>query len=447
MSTLTAAALGAVGGWFATKAAKARKRSKDRGSSKNATVDATPDRSDSDEVLLEPPSGPRVGAKYFLFRWLGVFVSRLRPDPATDEHMHPPVKPAPSLSVRLAGVVNLINRPLFVGGILLLVWLLVDAALLLLVPTQRHTLRPYTGLAVTVLGPACVGYWTNWLAIKMLFHPRKKNAVWQGLVPGRRDELVETIADGVLQRLISPEIVRQYLEDSDAIGTIIRKLSSATQATIDDPEFREELNSLIYQRVYAFCASPQVRREAENAVARILASWTGGGFKGKVMQATKKLWAPQAAKLVGDVLPEVPNALDSIFARLDTELGKLPGLVERHREQIERGVYIAVEQALENLDIRSVVTKQLGDMDDAELEGMLTGGVSREIVFIQTAGGLLGAMVGCAIAFPIARPVLIGLALVLVVAYFMTVQRGDRAMSADGRETSRDRHAGLGTGT
>lgn len=49
---------------------------------------------------------------------------------------------------------------------------------------------------------ACIGYLTNWVAIKMLFHPRQRRFGMQGLIPRRQQELA-----GNIGRVVGADIV------------------------------------------------------------------------------------------------------------------------------------------------------------------------------------------------------------------------------------------------
>ena len=48
-----------------------------------------------------------------------------------------------------------------------------------------------------------IGYFTNWLAIKLLFWPRKKILGIQGIVPKRKEQIAESLSSSYLQ--LSPK--------------------------------------------------------------------------------------------------------------------------------------------------------------------------------------------------------------------------------------------------
>ncbi|HAZ22429.1 MAG TPA: hypothetical protein DHD79_09080, partial [Firmicutes bacterium] len=69
----------------------------------------------------------------------------------------------------------------------------------------------------------------------------------------------------------------------------------------------------------------------------------------------------------------------------------------------------------------AIISTQLSKMDEKELEDLLTGNISVEIRFIQTSGGIFGALVAFAVQLPILRPVLLFLGLGLWGLYRVSV--------------------------
>lgn len=63
---------------------------------------------------------------------------------------------------------------------------------------------------------AFIGWLTNWVAIKMLFRPQNPSRFmglfpWQGLIPKRRNELAEQIAEVIERELISNHVIRDRI--------------------------------------------------------------------------------------------------------------------------------------------------------------------------------------------------------------------------------------------
>ncbi len=75
---------------------------------------------------------------------------------------------------------------------------------------------------------ALIGWFTNYLAIKLLFRPYKEmNFLFfkiQGLIPKRKNEIIENIADVVEQELISMTDIVNKFKNSEMDGEVLDNL-------------------------------------------------------------------------------------------------------------------------------------------------------------------------------------------------------------------------------
>lgn len=73
-----------------------------------------------------------------------------------------------------------------------------------------------------------IGWFTNYLAIKLLFRPYKEmNFIFfkiQGLIPKRKDEIIENIADVVERELISMSDLKEKFQNVEIDETMINSL-------------------------------------------------------------------------------------------------------------------------------------------------------------------------------------------------------------------------------
>lgn len=76
-------------------------------------------------------------------------------------------------------------------------------------------------LSSMLLG-AIIGYVTNWVAIKMLFHPLDEKRILgrripftPGLIPKQRSKLAESLADAVVDYLVTADTLRASLEQPE----------------------------------------------------------------------------------------------------------------------------------------------------------------------------------------------------------------------------------------
>ena len=64
-----------------------------------------------------------------------------------------------------------------------------------------------------------IGFLTNWLAITMLFRPAQRRPIFgQGLVPAQKDRIAYRLAAAVSEDLINPDIIKQKIQESNAIA-------------------------------------------------------------------------------------------------------------------------------------------------------------------------------------------------------------------------------------
>ena len=70
-------------------------------------------------------------------------------------------------------------------------------------------------IVLPLLG-AMIGWWTNRLALWMLFRPYRAISIlgwrWQGVIPRRREQLADALARALQEHLLTPEDQRALLE-------------------------------------------------------------------------------------------------------------------------------------------------------------------------------------------------------------------------------------------
>lgn len=88
-----------------------------------------------------------------------------------------------------------------------------------------------------------VGFYTNWIAIKMLFHPHDPLPLsrWQGLIPKNREKLAVEIGREIRQKLLSPEIITEYVVRENLVGKLGKALSSRLLSWLEVPENRKRV--------------------------------------------------------------------------------------------------------------------------------------------------------------------------------------------------------------
>lgn len=188
---------------------------------------------------------------------------------------------------------------------------------------------PWSLLLLPPVG-AAIGWFTNFLAVKMLFRPRRAVAFLglriQGLIPRRRDELARTVAEVVEEELLSGDDIAESLQ-SEA--------------------FRSRLADLLDERL-----AERLRRAL--ASQPLLRQFL-----------TDDVLAPLRRTLIREVMNAFPSAA---------------GLLR--------------DALAEHIDIRRVVQEKVSGLDLDRLEALVFRVARREFRYIELIGGLIGLVVG-----------------------------------------------------
>ncbi len=80
----------------------------------------------------------------------------------------------------------------------------------------------------------CIGYVTNWVAIKMLFHPRQRRFGMQGLIPRRQTELAEKIGEVVGGEIVHLDKMAEPLKEADLRPILDELIESALEKKVSE---------------------------------------------------------------------------------------------------------------------------------------------------------------------------------------------------------------------
>jgi uncharacterized membrane protein YheB (UPF0754 family) len=178
---------------------------------------------------------------------------------------------------------------------------------------------------------AFIGWFTNWIAIKMLFHPREPKKILfmtiQGIFPKRQRQFAEKLGRLVASELLSFDDIRAKLTDPEKIKNII-------------PLVEDHLEHFL-------------RKKLPDAMP-VLSMFIGDS----------------TIKQIKDVLVK---ELDSLF----------PIMIDRY-----------LENTREELDLEKIVTEKVAGFSSDKLENILQGIMSREFRFVEIIGGVLGFLIG-----------------------------------------------------
>jgi len=179
---------------------------------------------------------------------------------------------------------------------------------------------------------ALIGWLTNWLAIKMLFRPRRvvnlAGLKVQGLLPKRRHDLAVSVGEVVEHELISHEDVKRYLTG---------------------PEFHDAVKKATEKQVEVFI------KEKLYSLRPLLTS----------IMPMEML----AEKMKGLVV----NAIVKM----------IPGLIEEFTKDLKA-----------KLQLQKIVTEKIEGFEFDRLEKIVLQIARKELRYIEAFGGVLGFTIG-----------------------------------------------------
>lgn len=187
----------------------------------------------------------------------------------------------------------------------------------------------YYYLLIPIIG-AIIGYFTNFIAVKMLFRPLEPikiplfNIEIQGLLPSRRDELAESIAESIESNLLS-------------IDNIMEEF--------DNEMIKEELNYII---------------------------------KDTIDQKINKNFKYVMPRLLKDLSREI--IVDAIQEEVD--------------ENFDDWMKTLTEKIKDEIDIKEMVEEKIKSFSLITLEELVLEIASRELKHIEYLGGVIGFIIG-----------------------------------------------------
>jgi len=178
---------------------------------------------------------------------------------------------------------------------------------------------------------AMIGWFTNFIAVKMLFYPREeRNFVFfklHGVFPKRKEVLAQRLGKVVAEELLSSERIREQVANEDT---------------------QEDLLEAVDKEVDLYLRN---RRE---------------GFGSRFVQALFHDGRLEQLRMV--IVQEIK--------------GSIPNLVHGMGEKIA------------DLDVEALVSEQVQQFDSKKVEDLLKSILQKELHFIELAGAILGFFIG-----------------------------------------------------
>lgn len=280
-----------------------------------------------------------------------------------------------------------------------------------------------------LIGPlvgAVIGYFTNLIAVKMLFRPRKAYYIFghripftPGAIPKGKPRLAKSVADAVTGSLLTGEDLKARVMSDELTEKISEKALNYLTQDIDtllerfDPDSVDKVKGKVTEMV-SIAILDSVKKIP---ITDLIVSYGGAAIKEKTrgtmlaMFINDNLIASYAEPIANAVTDYIDNngaqlvstavrsKIDELTSESCADLLYRGGMdSDKLREVIvdiyKRGADSAVDSMLRSLDLGSVIENKINAMDDIELENLILQVMKSELRSIVNLGAFIGLVLG-----------------------------------------------------
>lgn len=287
-------------------------------------------------------------------------------------------------------------------------------------------------IVAPVLG-GVIGYITNDLAIKMLFHPRKSVYIgkWHlpftpGLIPSQKKRIAKSLGRMVSGNLLSGEAIRAVALSEDTIASLRSGVERwMTENAQQTATVREMLQSMVpdanpddyAEKISAWISDAAMKElkkhDAGKRISRMMLEMLCKRMQGTLFMAmiddkTISTIQESMAKAVNEAISaHGPELLKNELSKMEMELlgkricdlaedyvGSIPALVDMLTDLYRRVLTNHLDSLLHMANIGAIVENKINSFDAEELEKLIFGLMKRELSAIVYLGAVLGFFMG-----------------------------------------------------
>lgn len=287
-------------------------------------------------------------------------------------------------------------------------------------------------IAGPVIG-SVIGYFTNYIAVKMLFKPlrpvyigKKKMPFTPGLIPKRKDELAEAVGRAVSEKLLTGEDLAQAIPSDVIKEHVADHIWEQFEALKEKEETVEELGVKYisrekYDRIKADLEDTFTRKTLEAVQGmnigeiivregvRVINEKVQGTMVGMFLneQTINSFAAPLGEEIEkfidergeGMIRPAIAGQMKNIE---EHETGDLAGRLPLEKKDIyklvdtiyERCMSDSFQNIMEEMDVAGIVESKIKEMEVERLEELVLSVMKKELDSIVWLGAVIGFVIG-----------------------------------------------------
>ena len=276
---------------------------------------------------------------------------------------------------------------------------------------------------------ALIGYCTNYIAIKMLFHPRKPVTFMgkvlpftPGVIPKNQSRIAQAVGSAVGESLLTSEDIVEALKSDEIKDAIARETASQImnpEVTLVScvekfspsgaSEAMEKLGDILTEKVvegaslidYADLISktavPAILQKVQNSMLAMFVNENMlQSFVGPIGDSVKWYMEDNGTEIFR---PIVQNEIDKMQ---DLSVNEMLAAVKVDEAFVEKTVgdlydqlvEEKVQEALKHFHIADLVEKKVNSMNVEELEALTMSVMKQELQAVINLGALIGAVIG-----------------------------------------------------
>lgn len=275
---------------------------------------------------------------------------------------------------------------------------------------------------------AIIGYCTNYIAVKMLFYPRKEIRVFghvlpftPGAIPKGKPRLAKAVGNVVANTLLTEEDIKEKVfstELQEAAVDHVMGLLSTELETLAVKICASEENYESVKEKLTDAATGQIMASIEhigvgNIIAtegkRIVKDKVGGSMIGMFLSddllgSIIQPMGQEMEKYIAEhgeeyIRPEILSVIDSLEGQSAKELCLKADFSEEKLRQMvtdlyHYGVDTIFDKVVKNFNIAGIIEEKINHMSVEELEKLVFAVMKKELDVIVNLGALIGALLG-----------------------------------------------------
>lgn len=286
-------------------------------------------------------------------------------------------------------------------------------------------------LIITPIAGAIIGYFTNDLAIKMLFHPYKPVFLFghqlpftPGLIPKEKDRMAASISQMISDKLMTEDVLRDNLLSDDVISKIESTISEFTSNLQEDQQsIREKAISFVGEDDTASMENKVVESITDIVTDKLTNTGLGRQFADMAIDSFKdnagfleKIYISAKSNSLNQEIKEAIDDMLKVHARpmsnkmikqsigdfLSTPVSQLLANKQDQMDVIKNGVIRLYKNTIveklpsimETVNIQQMVENKIKEMDVKEMEDLIFGIMDKELKYIVWLGAVLGFLMG-----------------------------------------------------